>query len=107
MARDDAARTGKSVPVPFQSLNRILSANGAPGAFDYDTFSKTMDASSLSPELKNIVDNLSGRFSDDGIIFDPPSAINNQPDSPGMMQQPIDPEHNTVKQTAMHALKSK
>jgi hypothetical protein len=71
---------------------------------DYDAFTKLLDS---TPTLQNMIDNKAGRVDDSGVIFDPRNATTMPNSSGNTGQQPIDPSHATVKQTAMHALKSK
>lgn len=95
-----ANETGEEITLPWAAINQVLKNSGAPSV-DVTSFGKNYD-SNIGP-LQNIVNGDRDSFNRAGIVLKPDS----QPNDLVNNQQVVDTEHNTVKKTAMHQLKSK
>lgn len=99
-----ANETGKEVTIPWETINKIITANGSP-AIDDQSFGKQYNGEQGQgiSILNNIVNGNRDSYDRHGIRLVP----DNQPADLVNNKAVTDAEHNTVKQTAMHQLKSK
>lgn len=98
-----ANNTGKEVVIPWRAINKIITTNGSPAIND-QSFGKRYDSEQAQGIniLNNIVNGNRDSFDKHGIRLVPDNQsadlVNNQA---------VADENDTVKQTAMHQLKSK
>ena len=80
------------VTVSWEDLNKALENDRNVVPLNFEIFNKIQNTPLINNYIKN------GGYSETGIVFNPVGY------SPEMNQPQIDPEHNTVKRTAMHAV---
>lgn len=97
MFQSKANEANKEIKLPWSSINKALAQFGAP-SIDYNSFSKQYD-SDQNGALQHILNGDTDSFSENGIVLTPDNAPREV--------KVVDKEHSKVKQTAMHALKTK